>query len=91
MGLEDPELPGEDFLITFNKELKGKWAWRIRRSREEISLLFLIRNCKEKRGRRIRILQGGDFLIIFNKELKGAHMLTCRKSCTRSCITVACG
>jgi hypothetical protein len=39
-GLEGPELPGGDFLINFNKELIGKWTWRILSSREEISLLI---------------------------------------------------
>ena len=47
MDLEDPELPGGDFFIVFNKELEGKWTWGIQSSREEISLLFLIRICKE--------------------------------------------
>ena len=32
----------------------GKWTWRIQSSRDEISLLFLIRKCREKGGRRIQ-------------------------------------
>ena len=29
MGPEDPELPGGDFLVVFNKELQGRWTCRI--------------------------------------------------------------
>jgi hypothetical protein len=39
MDLEDPELPGGDFLISFNKDLIGKWTWRISRFPEAISLV----------------------------------------------------
>jgi hypothetical protein len=40
LDLEDLELSGGDFCIDSNKELYGNWTWRIRSSREEISLLL---------------------------------------------------
>jgi hypothetical protein len=35
MVLEDPELPGEDFLIVLNKKLQGKWTWNSVREYKE--------------------------------------------------------
>ena len=40
MDLEDPELPGVDILIVSNKELQGKWTWRILSSREQFPYCF---------------------------------------------------
>ena len=34
------EAPGSRFLIVLNKELEGKWTWRILSSREQIPYCF---------------------------------------------------
>ena len=40
MDLQDPELSGVDLRMVLNKKSKGKWAWRIRSSREQIPYCF---------------------------------------------------
>jgi hypothetical protein len=47
MDLEDPELPGGDFLINFNKKLIGKWSREDPELSGANSLMFVRRNCKE--------------------------------------------
>jgi len=67
--LQGPELPGEEFLIVFDMERKGKWTWRIRSSREKSPDCFY-----HEIVRKINLedpeLPGEAFLIVCNKELK---------------------
>ena len=67
MDLEDPELPGEDFLIVFNKDLIGKWTWRILTSREQIPYCFK-KGIVRKMDLEDPELPGEDFLIVSNKD-----------------------
>ena len=53
MDLEDPVLSGEDFLAVLNKESSGKWSNEDPELSGAISVLILIRNCKENGARRI--------------------------------------
>jgi len=49
MALEEKELSGVDFLIVFNKKLKGKWSWRIRSSWEQILYCFQLGNIRKSK------------------------------------------
>ena len=52
----------------FNKKLQGNWSWEDPELSGGISLLFLIRNYKEKAGGRIRSSRG-EISVFFSKEL----------------------
>ena len=59
---------GSDFLMVFNKKLKGNWSPEDPELSGAISLLLLIRTCKDKRGGGYGAL-GSNFFIVFNKNM----------------------